>query len=151
MNQGTTYDMTIANQFPIMMTWILTVIGDLILACLDVSNCACVLTDSRRMGSKRIEQAAQTTALESFEEMIITEGVLRMDEQTLEGLLELESSKLVAKTEEVVFGATVRWIEGKQRKFTSTILSTIRFPLMREESLTGRHMCSSKLFCPKLG
>jgi hypothetical protein len=102
---------------------------------LSTGVCGDVLMGSVRLGLGRVEAAARGLALDYFEEVVESEGFMRMDEEAVGSLL--DDDALRVSREEAALEAVVGWMKrGGCELRGRGLLSKIRFCVMDAEYLS---------------
>jgi hypothetical protein len=117
------------------MTEVATVLEDAIMGQLRVETCAEVLEGSRRLGLRRVEEAAWGIAVDRFEEVCATAGFMGLEEETVGRLLEVDG--LGVRREEAAFEGLVGWMKGGEGRGPAgrELMGKIRFGLMEQDYL----------------
>ena len=112
---------------------------DVIVGRLGVETCADVVTGSRALGLRRLEEAALGMVMERFEEVAGTAGYVGLEEEVLGRVLEDEG--LGVRSEERAYEGLVRWMRGGEGGLRGRgLLRAIRFGVMEDGYLaTGVH------------
>jgi hypothetical protein len=102
---------------------------------LSMHTCSDVLNWSGEHGLRLSEQAARKLATERFNELVLTESFLRIDEEAFGKLLE---DNYLGTHEEAVWEAVTVWRGAEGQARGRGLVKKIRFPLMEEEYLRSR-------------
>jgi hypothetical protein len=108
---------------------------DAIMGEIRMGTCAEVLERSRRLGLRRVEEAAWGMAVERFEEVCGTAGFMGLEQETVGRFL--EDDGLGVRREEAVFEGLVGWIKGGEGRGPAfrELLGKIRFSVMEQDYL----------------
>jgi hypothetical protein len=120
------------------MLEVLTALEDAIICEMGVGTSAELLMGSRRLGLKRVEEAAWRMVVSRFREVSGTTGFSELDEETVGRVLEAED--LGVKEEEEAFEGLLQWMkrgEGLELRGRK-LLANIRFGVMKQDYLASK-------------
>jgi hypothetical protein len=117
------------------MVDVATALEDAIMGEMRVGTCAEVQEGSRRLGLRRVEEAAWGMAVDRFEEVCGTAGFMALEEETVGRLL--EDDGLSVRREEAVFEGLVGWMKGGEGRGPAgrELMGKIRFGVMEQDYL----------------
>ena len=125
------------------MVEVVTALEDAIMEEMRVGTCAEVLEGSRRLGLRRVEEAAWGVAVDRFEEVCGTAGFMGLEEETVGRLLEEDG--LGVRREEAAFEGLVGWMKGGEGRGPAgrELMGKIRFGVMAQDCRHGDLECKA--------
>jgi len=110
---------------------LLRALQDLVARRVDSSNCLEAWSVADRYALEKLSATAMQMALRSFEQVVASPAFLSMPIAFVRALI--SDDKLIAREEQPVFEAVIRWLHGQESSTfeeQQSLLTLVRFPLL---------------------